>query len=230
MSSTLSGPSMPPAKGEADSLVVLVHGYGADGNDLIGLAPYWQPALPTTAFVAPNAPEPCAAQPMGYQWFGITRLDPGEMKRGVEKAAPLLDAFIDAELERRNVDPSRLVLVGFSQGTMMSLQVGLRRKTPPAAILGYSGALAGGETLQEEMTGKPPILLIHGDQDPMIPVGRMLEAANTLGEAGLAVQWHVSRGIGHSIDPEGLELGGAFIRDALAGKLKSGEAAGMAAR
>src|SRR5215475_15477961 len=110
-SRTLSGPRLPPARGQATHLVVLCHGYGADGNDLIGLAPHWQRMLPTVAFVAPNAPEPCAGAPMGYQWFPITRLQPDEMLRGVEGAAPILNAFIDAELARHGLDISRLALV-----------------------------------------------------------------------------------------------------------------------
>src|ERR1051325_11393420 len=135
---TLTGPRLPPARGSATHLVVLCHGYGADGNDLIGLARLWQRLLPTVAFAAPNAPEPCAGSPMGYQWFPISRLDPHEMQRGVQSAAPALDGFIDAELKRLDLPAERLALVGFSQGTMMSLQVGLRRAIKPAAIVGYS--------------------------------------------------------------------------------------------
>src|ERR1700753_1927325 len=123
----LSGPRLPPLRGEATHLVVLAHGYGADGNDLIGLAPMWQRLLPTVAFVAPNAPERCAGSPMGYQWFPISRLDPQEMQKGVETAAPIFEAFLESELARLNLPPERLALVGFSQGTMMSLHVGLRR-------------------------------------------------------------------------------------------------------
>src|SRR5580692_9348317 len=140
MARALTGPRLPPLRGQATHLVVLAHGYGADGNDLIGLAPHWQRLLPTVAFVAPNAPEACAGAPSGYQWFPISRLDPSEILRGVESAAPVLDAFLDAELARLNLPPERLALVGFSQGTMMSLHVGLTRK--PAAIVGFSGLLA----------------------------------------------------------------------------------------
>src|SRR5215471_221219 len=134
----LSGPRLPPARGKATHLVVLVHGYGADGNDLIGLAPHWQRMLPTVAFAAPNAPEPCAGAPMGYQWFPIQQRDPDELQRGVESAAGLLNAFLDSELGRLELPPDRLALVGFSQGTMMALQVGLRRSVKPVCIIGYS--------------------------------------------------------------------------------------------
>src|SRR5262245_13466605 len=170
MTPTLSGPRLPPATGQADRLVVFVHGYGADGNDLIGLGRHWQRLLPTAAFVSPHAPERCAMSPQGYQWFGITRMQPDEMLRGVERAAPILNAFIDSELQRLGLDASRLALVGFSQGTMMSLHLGLRRPVPPVAIVGFSGALPGPEKLPQEIVGRPPVLLVHGDADDMIPV------------------------------------------------------------
>lgn len=215
--SILSGPRLPPARGAATHLVVLAHGYGADGNDLIGLAPHWQPLLPTVAFVAPNAPERCEGSPMGYQWFPISRLDPHEMRKGVESASPAFDAFLDAELSRLNLPPDRLALVGFSQGTMLSLHVGLRRKTKPAAIIGYSGLLAGEPPSLGSDT--PPILLIHGDSDPMIPPDALFFSAGALGAGGAAVQWHLSPSIGHGIGPDGLMLGGIFLAMALSGAL-----------
>ncbi|HEY2070946.1 MAG TPA: dienelactone hydrolase family protein [Rhizomicrobium sp.] len=216
---TLSGPRLPPAQGPATHLVVLCHGYGADGNDLIGLAPYWQQLLPTVAFAAPNAPERCAGSPMGYQWFPISRLDPQEMAKGVESAAPVLEEFLDAELARHGLPPERLALVGFSQGTMLSLQVGLRRKV--AAIVGYSGVLAGAPPKLD--AAAPPILLVHGDADPMIPPDALFHSAAALGRAGAAVQWHLSAGVGHSIDEVGLALGGMFLAMALQGELASRE-------
>jgi phospholipase/carboxylesterase len=219
MTAPLSGPRLPPREGVATHLVVLCHGYGADGNDLIGLAPYWQEMLPSVAFAAPNAPERCAGSP-GYQWFPISRLDPDEMARGVEAAAPALDAFLDAELARLGLPPDRLALVGFSQGTMMSLQVGLRRPVKPAAIVGYSGVLAGAPPALGADT--PPILLVHGDADPMIPADALFMTATALGRAGAAVQWHLSPGIGHSIDETGLALGGIFLAMALSGLLARG--------
>lgn len=213
--SILSGPRLPPARGAATHLVVLAHGYGADGNDLIGLGTHWQRLLPTVAFAAPNAPQACEGAPMGYQWFPISRLDPHEMRKGVESAVPVFDKFLDAELARLNLPPERLALVGFSQGTMLSLHVGLRRKTKPAAIIGYSGMLAGEPPPLGPDT--PPILLVHGDSDPMIPAEALFFAAGALGAGGAAVQWHLSPGIGHSIDPDGLHLGGMFLALALAG-------------
>lgn len=219
MIAQLNGPRLPAASGKADRLVVFCHGYGADGNDLIDLGRHWQRLLPTAAFASPHAPERCAMSPMGYQWFAITRMQPEEMLRGVERAAPVLNAFIDAELARHGLDGSRLALVGFSQGTMMSLHVGLRRPVPPAAIVGFSGALPGAERLPDEIVGRPPVLLVHGDADDMIPVQALHAAANGLGAAGVAVRWHVSHGVGHGIAPDGLELAGKFLADAFAGKL-----------
>ena len=219
MTPQLTGPRLPAASGKADCLVVFCHGYGADGNDLIGLGQHWQHLMPTAAFVSPQAPERCAMSPMGYQWFGITRLDPAEMARGVERAGPVLEAFIDAELARLGLDASRLALVGFSQGTMMSLHVGLRRKVSPAAIVGYSGMLAGADRLPEQIAARPPVLLVHGDADEVIPVEALFASAHGLGAAGVHAAWHVSRGVGHGIAPDGLELAGKFLADAFNGKL-----------
>ncbi|MEI9885676.1 MAG: alpha/beta fold hydrolase [Rhizomicrobium sp.] len=215
----LSGPRLPPQRGAATHLIVLCHGYGADGNDLIGLAPHWQRDLPSAAFVAPNAPEPCAGAP-GYQWFAISRLDPGEMQRGVEAASGALNSFLDAELARLELPPERLALVGFSQGTMMALQVGLNRAVKPAAIVGYSGLLARGAALEPLAPDAPPILLVHGDADQMVPAQAMLASAMMLGEAGATVQWHISPGVGHGIDPVGLDMGGAFLSQAFRGLLR----------
>lgn len=217
MAKPLSGPVMPAASGKTDSLVILSHGYGSDGNDLIGLAPYWQKILPNTGFVAPNAPEACPGSPNGYQWFPISRLDPHAIAHGVETAAPVLAGFIAEALHKFAVPPSRLVLVGFSQGTMMSLHVGLRLAVPPAAILGFSGMIAAPPPL--ELVSPPPVMMVHGDADDMLPPSQMHLAVRLMGMAGISAQWHVSHGVGHGIDPEGLEIGGRFVRAALQGEL-----------
>jgi phospholipase/carboxylesterase len=216
----LSGPTLLPARGSATHLVVLVHGYGADGQDLIGLANHWRELLPTVAFAAPNAPSRIPGGP-GYQWFPISRIDPHEMQKGVEVAGPVLDEYLDAELKRLGLGPEKLALAGFSQGTMLSLHLGLRRAVKPAAIVGFSGLLPAPPPAAEDI---PPILLTHGDSDTVIPPQAMFLAASQLGLAGAAVQWHLARGMGHGIDPEGLMMAGLFLDLAFRGLLKnSGE-------
>ncbi len=212
----LDGPRLEPRSGKAQRLVVFLHGYGADGNDLIELGKVWAPLLPDTAFVSPHAPEPCGQAPVGRQWFGLTFRDPNERWVGVNKAGPILDAFIDKELARRNLPASALALVGFSQGTMMALHVGLRRTSPLAAIVGYSGMLAldekaTAESLSAEIRSRPPVLLIHGDADELIPVQALMHASQTLAALDVPVEWHISNGVGHGIDQEGLRHGGEFL-------------------
>jgi len=212
----LDGPRMHPKRGgKPDALVILLHGYGSNGADLISLAPYWADALPGAAFVSPNAIEPLAEAPGGYQWFPISNLDPHLMEQGARTAAQSVDRFIDRELEKYALPPSRLVLVGFSQGTMMALHVALRREQQIAGVLGFSGVLVGARTLKEQMRSKPPILLVHGDRDPTIPIPAMFDSAEALAAADHGAQWHVSYGVPHSIGPDGLELGGAFIANCL---------------
>lgn len=217
--SLIDGPRILPASGgKTKQLVVLLHGYGADGNDLIGLAPHWQKSLPDAAFVSPNAPEPCEMNPFGgRQWFALTMRDPSEYWRGVNVAAPHLNAFLDAELAKHDLDETALSLVGFSQGTMMALHVGLRRQKAPAAIVGYSGLLAGPEHLSDEIKVKPPVLLIHGAMDDVIPVAALSTAESALANVGIPVQSHISQGLGHGIDPAGLERGSKFLADAFMG-------------
>ncbi len=219
----IDGPRISPRSGAAKQLVVFLHGYGANGDDLISLGREWQSLLPDAAFVSPNAPEPIPDYPMGRQWFGLTFRDPDERWRGVVKARPALDEFLDAELARHKLPPSALALVGFSQGTMMALHTGLRRPAL-AAIVGYSGVLVT-PAKQElaaaaagEITVKPPVLLVHGDQDEVIPAQALFMSAQGLGALGLAVEWHLSQGIGHGIDGDGLRLGGAFLQKAFRGR------------
>jgi phospholipase/carboxylesterase len=211
----LDGPRLAPTGAKPNALVVLLHGYGSNGDDLISLAPYWSKTLPGAVFSAPNAPEPVPGAPGGFQWFDLAMRDPRFLEVGARQAAASIERFLDRELERFSLDDSRLALVGFSQGTMMALHVGVRRPRPPAAILGFSGALATGK-LKEEARSKPPILLIHGDRDERIPVEAMFQAASALAEADLSAQWHISSGVPHAIGPDGLELGGRFLKAMLA--------------
>jgi phospholipase/carboxylesterase len=213
--STLTGPERPAASGRADSLVVFLHGYGADGNDLIGLAEPLAPHLRDTRFLAPNAPERCVSNPMGYQWFPIPWLD-GTPEAVARASAEAAFRFLDRWLDRvaAEVPAERTVLFGFSQGTMMALQVGLRRAQPFAGIVGFSGRLLMPERLAD-ITVRPPVLLVHGDQDPMVPVESLAEAADALTAAGVETYTHVSRGVGHGIAPDGLGLALGFIRQRL---------------
>ena len=206
----------PHARGPARQLVVLLHGYGADGNDLIEIGRAWQGLLPDAAFVSPHAPRPCGQSPSVREWFPLTFRDPDERWLGVNTAAPMLDRFLDAELARLALPGSALALVGFSQGTMMALHVGLRRPTAPAAIVGYSGIFVlpnGGtpEAVAAQIKSRPPILLLHGEQDDLIPVEALLQATQALAALDVPVEWHISPDIGHGIDEEGLRQGGAFL-------------------
>ena len=208
----IDGPRLAPASGrEARSIVILAHGYGSNGDDLIGLAPYWRDALPDTVFVAPNAPEPCPGAPGGYQWWPVWDSD---RAAGVRGAAVVLSAFIDAELARYGLTDDRLALVGFSQGTMLALHVAPRRERQLAGVVGYSGMLIDGDAA--DVRTRPPILLVHGDADPMVPVAAFHQAEAALRGLGFDLSTHVSRGLGHSIDMDGLRLGGAFLGKVLA--------------
>src|SRR5882672_10325297 len=181
MAASLDGPRILPRGGmPARQLVVFLHGYGADGNDLIALGQEWQSLLPETAFVSPHAPEPCAEAPVGRQWFPLTFRDPDERWQGVNKAAPVLNAFLDQELARHSLPPERLALVGFSQGTMMALHVGLRRAAGPAA-----------KAAVREIRARPPVLLLHGERDDLIPAQALFVAAQTLAALDVPVEWHL---------------------------------------
>jgi phospholipase/carboxylesterase len=205
-------------------LVIFLHGYGADGNDLIDIGRAWQQLMPDVAFVSPHAPRPSGQAPTGREWFPLTFRDPNERWDGVNAAAPMLDTFIDAELKRHNLPDSALALVGFSQGTMMALHVGLRRAAAPAAIVGYSGMLvtppneADIDAFAAEVRSHPPVLLVHGDQDQLIPVQALMRAAQGLAALDVTVEWHISPGVAHGIDQEGLRQGGEFIARRLSGR------------
>ncbi|MFN3524965.1 MAG: alpha/beta hydrolase [Paracoccus sp. (in: a-proteobacteria)] len=202
----------------ASSAVIFLHGYGADGADLLGLADPLAPHLPETAFFAPNAPEPCRNNPMGFQWFPIPWLDNStedEARSSMVRSVGMLDDYIDGVLASEQLTPDRLVLVGFSQGTMMALHVAPRRPQAVAGIVGFSGRLLSPETLEAEAQVKPPVLLIHGDQDQMVPFEDMGLAGNALLSAGFTVYGHVMEGTGHGIAPDGLSVALAFIRDHL---------------
>ena len=211
----LEGASYGPHNGgKPGHMVILLHGYGADGNDLIGLAPVLAPLMPDAVFYAPNAPQPCEGNPFGYQWFPVSRLDPALALAGARSAAPDVDAFLDEKMAEHGLDESKTCLVGFSQGTMMALQVGLRRAKPLAGIVGFSGMLAGPEVLKDEIKSRPPILLAHGDSDEMLPHVLTERAAEALRQNGVGVGVHIAEGVGHGINDTALSHAARFLLDA----------------
>lgn len=211
----LDGPRIGPAAGgAAKQLVVLLHGLGADGRDLIDLATHWAPALPNAAFVAPDAPEACDMGPYGRQWFSLQDRRPALMATGAQAARGALDGFLDAELARLGLPGTALALAGFSQGCMMALYTGLRRAVPPAAILGYSGALLAPEALATELTARPPVLLVHGEADDIVPVAASRAAEAALRQAGVPVEAHYRPGLAHGIDEAGLVAGRRWLESA----------------
>lgn len=215
----LSGSVFEPAsKQPASSIVLLLHGYGANGEDLIGLAPPLSQALPDTVFLSPNAPFPCEGNPIGgFQWFDVWQNEGKDRIKAVRHAAEIVKAYITAELKKRDLDLSRMVFLGFSQGTMLSLHLGLRLENPCSGIVGYSGRLELPELLEKEIRSRPPVMLIHGEEDPLLPVELMDAAETKLKANHVDISSFRRPGLGHGIDPEGLKLGAAFIRRCLAG-------------
>jgi phospholipase/carboxylesterase len=212
----LEGPEHGPASGgKPKKLVLLLHGLGADGNDLIGLAPHLERLLPEAVFVSPNAPFPCDMAPYGYQWFSLQDRDPGAILSGVRAAWPILDAFIDDQLARFALTEADTALLGFSQGTMMSLFTAPRRARAVAAVVGFSGALVGAELLAGEIKSRPPVILVHGDADPVVPVQAAHGAKAALEKAQVPVELHIRPGLQHGIDEQGLVLAGRFLHKAL---------------
>ncbi|WP_149142096.1 alpha/beta hydrolase [Gemmobacter caeruleus] len=209
-----------PKSGKTRSMVIFVHGYGADGADLLGLADPLAPHLPDTVFYSPNAPERCVGSPFGYQWFPIPWLDGSSEEAARASMAVSLDklnAFIDAKLADEKIGIEALALVGFSQGTMMSLHLAPRRDTAMAGVVGFSGRLLQPETLAAETRVKPPVLLVHGDADEVVPFADMSRAGDALVTAGFEVYGHVMKGTGHGIAPDGLQVALSFLKDKLPG-------------
>jgi phospholipase/carboxylesterase len=192
--------------------VVLLHGYGADGDDLIGLAQVWQEKLPDTAFLAPHAPFPCEAAPMGRQWFAFEGRSEAQIAPGVERAALILNRYLDDVLARNGLAPAALALVGFSQGAMMALHVGLARAVSVAGIVGYSGRLL----VAGVAVSRPPVLLVHGEEDPLVPAIALAQAERALKAQNVPVDAVLRPGLGHAIDEEGLALGAAVLARVLA--------------
>ena len=218
MSDLLISKRRASVSGKTGSVVVLLHGYGADGTDLLGLADPLAPHMPDTVFVAPDAPERCKNNPIGYQWFPIPWLDgssPEAAEASQEVSAGKLDRFLDGVLEAEGVSPRDMVLFGFSQGTMMSLHVAPRRPEPVAGVVGFSGRLLAPERLAADTVSRPPVLLVHGDVDDIVPVASLGEAGDALTRNGFETYAHVMKGTAHGIAPDGLSVALAFMREKL---------------
>ena len=215
MSRILKFGRKPAASGRARSLVVFLHGYGANGADLLDIGDVLAPHLPDTAFVAPDAAERVPGTPSGYQWFSIPRFDGSSQAQsaaGLQRSAADLNAFLDQRLAYEGLGPEALALVGFSQGAMMSMEVAPRRAVAPAAVVAISGRLIQPERLEAEVVAKPPMLIIHGDQDQMVDFGEMALAANALSAAGFDTYGHVMQGMGHGISQDGLSAALGFLK------------------
>lgn len=211
----LSGPEYAAQSGHAKQLVIFLHGYGADGNDLIGLAPYFAAVLPDAHFISPHGWHPCEMG-FGRQWFSLGGWQPGmnwpaKAWDEIISCGKMLDHWLDEKLAEYQIAADQLALIGFSQGTMMSLHVGLRRKIAPAGIVGYSGALMGQSVLADEITSRPPVLLVHGDMDPIVPFHEMADAEAKLKELNVKVQTYARPGLPHGIDDAGIARGAQFL-------------------
>ena len=216
MSKIVNGASLQPLSGgNPKQIVLLLHGYGSNGADLISLAPQWQRDLPDALFLAPNAPQRLGNMAAAYQWWPLIAFTPQALASGAASAAPAITAFIDRKLGQYGLTDADLAIVGFSQGTMMALHVGLRRPRQLAAIVGYSGMLTGPSELAHLPITKPPVLLVHGSADAVVPVAALHAAQRALEHLGVDVTTHVSNGVGHSVDPVGLRMGGEFVAKAL---------------
>ena len=218
MSPIINGKSLKPKSGAAPKqIVLLLHGFGSSGADMIALAPHWQVALPDALFLAPHAPQRCGMMAAGYQWWGLSGFAPSALAAGASTATPAINAFIDRKLEQYELSDSNLALVGFSQGTMMALDIGLRRSRSVSAVVGYSGMLTSTSDLAKTDFAKPPVLLVHGTADPVVPIAALYRAESDLKHLGVPVTTHVSQGVAHNVDPVGLNLGRDFVARAFTG-------------
>ncbi len=208
-STSLSGPELAPRSGSVKRAVIFLHGYGSNGDDLLGLAPLMD--LPDTQFLAPNAPFPFEFYPGGYQWFGLADRDPARILREIIVAAPILNAFIDATMLRFGLTEENIALIGFSQGSMMSMYTALRRAKPLAGVVAISGALKGDDALAAEIQSRPPICIIHGEADEVVAFGEMAHAEKILKANNVPVETHARPRLGHGIDEVGIDIANAFL-------------------
>ena len=212
----LSGPEAAPASGgPAKQLIIFVHGYGANGEDLISLSRYYAQVAPDAAFISPDAPYRCDGAPMGFQWYDVWMKDPVERLAAIRSTGEIFDNFVTGQLARHGLSEDKLVLIGFSQGTMMSLFTAPRRENAIAGIVGYSGRMESADTLKAEIRSKPPVVMVHGDSDELLAVSEMETAAATLRDCGVEIDTHIRPGLGHGIDEEGIRVGLAFVQKVL---------------
>lgn len=202
-------PELPAKSGITKHLVIFLHGVGADGHDLLSLSELLD--LPDTHFISPHAPQPFDMAPFGHQWFSLLERSAASMLAGAQSAAPWLNHFIDTQMARFNLTPADVALVGFSQGTMMALYAGLRCPQPLAGIVGFSGMLIAPELLEAEIQSRPPVCLIHGQEDAVVPFGALAQAEDALRAAHVPVETHARRGLGHGIDEKSIAVAGDFL-------------------
>ncbi len=211
---TLQGPSLEPLGGRAPTkLVIMCHGVGSDGDDLISLAPYFQKVLPDARFISPNAPFHFDGGPIGYQWFSLQDMSMDARREGMTTAAPILNAFIDEQLTALGLSDKDLALIGFSQGTMVALHVALRRASPCAGVIGYSGMLVDPDLLASELSARPPVLLCHGQADEVVPFDFMPAALSALRSYGISAEGLARPGLGHGLDDDGIKAGMFFLAE-----------------
>lgn len=212
---TLHGPTQKARSGNTTQLIIMLHGVGSDGNDLIGLAPMLAQHFPNAAFASPNAPFPYDMAPFGYQWFSLQNREEEALLAGVQKAAPILNRYIDEQMKQHGVTSAQTALLGFSQGTMTSLYTAPRREEALAGVVGFSGAMVGASKLAREVKSTPPVCLVHGQMDDVVPFAAMEIAERSLKTAGIEVESHARPRLGHSIDPEGMQAAVSFLQRVL---------------
>jgi phospholipase/carboxylesterase len=209
---TLSGPMLAPLSGgEPKQLVVLLHGYGSDGSDLIALGRHWQELLPDALFVSPNAPDACSENQQGYQWFALDLNRSASRLTGLPLARPIVVEFLKALWAQTGLSAKDTILAGFSQGAMMALHVGTSLEEPLLGVIAFSGAFVEPEGFMDGNKARPPICLVHGDLDNVVDPAYSAQAAEQLSKLGFEVNYHVSQGVGHGISPDGLAFASAFI-------------------
>lgn len=205
----------PKSGNKAKQLIIFLHGLGADGNDLISLSEFFAKSLPDAHFISPDAPYPCDMAPYGRQWFSLQERNEEKILAGVKNVEPIVNAFIDKKRDELGLEDKNVALIGFSQGTMLSLHIGFRREKALGAVLGYSGALVASHLLKDELKSKPSLCLIHGEADNIVPFDAFTSAMSVLQKQGITVHGYSQKNLGHGIDPAGIQIGVKFLTDSM---------------